>query len=113
GAVRGGKIRRYGIRSATGFAYLCHDTVGFLRASAVVHENLAAGGGERQRAGAAYAARSAGNQGGFAGQSSHNHRPCCCCGGSRDRFRSSDASALVRRQEHRDMPNEEFGILVL
>jgi len=29
GAVRGGKIRRYGIRSATGFAYLCDNTVGF------------------------------------------------------------------------------------
>src|SRR5712672_3856326 len=44
GAVRGGKIRRYGIRSTTGFAYLCDNTVGFLRAAAVMHENLGAGG---------------------------------------------------------------------
>src|SRR3977135_2452990 len=58
GAVRGGKIRRYGIRSATGFAYLCDNTVGLLRAAAVMHEDLGAGLGERERAGAADAARS-------------------------------------------------------
>jgi hypothetical protein len=50
-AIRGGKVRGYVIRSATGFAYLCHDTVGFLRAAAVMHENLGAGGGERECAG--------------------------------------------------------------
>src|SRR5258706_4227120 len=47
GAVRGGKVGRYSISSTTGLAYLCDDTVGFLRAAAVVHENLGAGGGER------------------------------------------------------------------
>src|ERR1700724_3652385 len=52
-----GEICRYGVRSATGFAYLCDNTVG--------------------------------------------------------RFRSSHASSLVPRQEHRDMTDEEFGILEL
>ena len=47
GAVRGGEVGRYGIRATTGFAYLCDNTVGFLRAAAVMHENLGAGGGER------------------------------------------------------------------
>jgi len=79
-AIRGGEVRRYGIRSATGFAYLCDNTVGFLRAAAVMHENLGAGGGERECAGAADAARSAGNESGFAGQSSHDHLPRCCSG---------------------------------
>src|SRR5713101_7395893 len=81
GAVRGGKIRRYGIRSTTGFAYLCDNTLGFLRATAVMHENLGAGGSERECAGASYAARCAGNESGFADQSSHDHRPGCCRGG--------------------------------
>ena len=81
GAVRSGKIRRNGICSATGFAYLCDNTVRFLRAAAVMHENLGAGGGERQCTSAADAARSAGNESGFAGQNSHDHRPCSCCGG--------------------------------
>src|SRR5258707_1090830 len=80
GAVRSGKIRRYGIRPATGFAYLCDNTVGFLRAVAVMHENLGTGGGERKCTGAADAARSAGNESGFAGQSSHDRFPRCCCG---------------------------------
>ena len=70
GAVRSGKIRRYGIRPATRFAYLCDNTVGFLLAVAVMHENLGTGGGERECTGAADAARSAGNESGFAGQSS-------------------------------------------
>ena len=46
GAVRGGKVRRDGIRSTTGFAYLCDNTVGFARPAAVMHENLGAGLGE-------------------------------------------------------------------
>ena len=44
GAIRGGKVHRYGIRSATALVYLCDNTVGFLRAAAVMHENLRAGG---------------------------------------------------------------------
>jgi hypothetical protein len=32
GAVRGGEVRRYGIRAATGFAYLRDNAVGFMRA---------------------------------------------------------------------------------
>jgi hypothetical protein len=79
GAVRGGKVRRYGIRSAAGFGDLRDNIVGFLRAAAVMHENLGAGGGKRDCAGASYAARTAGNESGFAGQSSHDHRPGCCC----------------------------------
>ena len=75
GAVRGGKVRRYGIRSAAGFGYLCDNIVGFLRAAAVMHENLGAGGGKRECAGASYAARTAGNERGFAGQSGHDGRP--------------------------------------
>ena len=102
GAVRGGEVRRYGIRSATGFAYLCDNTVGFLRAAAVVHENLGAGRGERECAGAAHAARSAGDECGFTGQSRHDHRPRCCCGGYVP-FDAHDASDVVRRQEHREM----------
>ena len=39
GAIRGGKVRRYGVRTATGFAYLRNNTVGFLCATAVMHEN--------------------------------------------------------------------------
>ena len=69
GAIRGGKVHRYGIRSATGLAYLCDNTVGFIRGRAVMHENLGAGRSERKCAGAAHAARSAGNESGFAGQS--------------------------------------------
>jgi hypothetical protein len=61
GAVRGGEVRGYGIRSASGFAYLGDNTVGFSRAAAVVHENLGAGRGERKCTGAAHAARSAGH----------------------------------------------------
>ncbi len=81
GAVRGGKVCRYGIRSTTCFAYLCDNILGFLRATAVMHENLGAGGSERQCAGTADAARSAGNESGFAGQSCHGHRPRCCHSG--------------------------------
>src|SRR5207245_2485481 len=81
GAVRGGEVRRYGIRAATGFVYLRDNTVGFLGAAAVMHENLGTGRSERERTGAAHAARSAGNESGFTGQSRHDHRPCCCCGG--------------------------------
>src|SRR6266404_1622413 len=80
GAVRGGKVRRYGIRAATGFAYLCDNTIGFIRAAAVVHENLGTRRGERKCAGAAHAAGSAGNESGFAGQSRHDRPPCSCCG---------------------------------
>src|SRR6201981_622647 len=59
GAIRGGKVHRYGIRSATALAYLCDDAVGFLRAAAVMQENLGAGGSERQCARAPHTARSA------------------------------------------------------
>ena len=79
GAVRGGEVGRYGIRSAAGGDYLCDNIFGFLRSPAVMHENL--GGSERECAGASYAARSAGNESGFADQSSHDHRPGCCRGG--------------------------------
>src|SRR5258705_6605381 len=59
GAVRGGKVRRYGIRSAAGFGDLCDNIVGFLRAAAVMHENLGASGGKRECTGASDAAPSA------------------------------------------------------
>ena len=81
GAVRRGEIGRYGIRAATGFAYLGDNTVGFIRAAAVMHENLGTGRGERECAGAAHAARSAGDESGFSGEIRHDHRPGCCCGG--------------------------------
>src|SRR6202043_24768 len=67
GAVRGGEVGRYGIRSAAGLGYLCDNIFGFLRSTAVMHENLGAGGSERECAGASDAARSAGNESGFAG----------------------------------------------
>jgi hypothetical protein len=54
GAVRGSKVRRYDIRSATALAYLCDNTVGFLRAAAIVHENLGAGGNEHECARASH-----------------------------------------------------------
>src|SRR6202011_4469148 len=47
-AVRGGEVRRYGIRAATGFEYLRDNTVGFLRAPGAIHQNLGTGGGERK-----------------------------------------------------------------
>src|SRR4029077_5866765 len=81
GAVRSGEVHRYGIRSTTAFAYLFDNSVGFLRAAAVMDENLGADGSERECARAPHAARSAGNEGGFAGQSRHDHPPGCCCGG--------------------------------
>jgi hypothetical protein len=81
GAVRGGKVDRYGIRSATALAYLCNNTVGFLRAAAVVHENLGAGGSERECARAPHATRSASDECRFTVETRHDHRPRCCCGG--------------------------------
>jgi hypothetical protein len=77
GAVGGGKVRRDGIRAASGLAYLCDNTVGLLPAAAVMYENLGAGRGERQCAGTADATRSAGDDSSFAGQISHDRRPCC------------------------------------
>jgi hypothetical protein len=59
---------RYGVRSPTAFAYLCDNSVGFLRAAAVVDENLGTGGSERECARAPHATRSARNESGFAGQ---------------------------------------------
>src|SRR6202043_1877847 len=79
GAIRGGEVRRYGLRSATGFAYLCDNTVGFICAAAIVNENLGAGGSERKRAGSAHAARGAGDECSFTVQTRHDHRPDCCC----------------------------------
>src|SRR5713101_9442256 len=89
GAVRGGKVRRYGIRSAAGFAYLCDNTAGFIRAAAVVHENLGTGRGERKCTGAAHAARSAGNESGFTGEVGHDRAPDCPMSRKVGRFRSS------------------------
>ena len=77
----GGEVHRYGVRSPTAFAYLCDNSVGVLRAAAVVDENLGTGGSERECARAPHAARSAGNESGFAGQSRHDHHPGCGCGG--------------------------------
>jgi hypothetical protein len=50
------QIGRYCVAAATGFAYLADDVIGFIDATAVVHQDLRAGGGERQRAGSADAA---------------------------------------------------------
>src|SRR5229473_5800331 len=72
GAVRGGEVHRYGLRSATGFAYLCDNTVGFIRAAAVVNEHLSARPGEGKRAGTAHAARGASDKGGLARESGHD-----------------------------------------
>ena len=65
GAIRGGKVHRYGIRSATAFAYLCDNTLGFLRAAAVMHKHLGTSSGKRQGAGAADAARGSRDESGF------------------------------------------------
>src|SRR4030088_3638321 len=54
GAVRGGEVHRYAICSATAFAYLFDNAVGFLRAGTVMHENLGTGCGERKCTGAAH-----------------------------------------------------------
>ena len=80
------KVHRHSVGSATGFAYLRDNSVGFLGAAAVVDENLGTGCGERKRTGAAHAARCAGNESSFASQSRHDHRPCCCCGGQAKRM---------------------------
>src|SRR6266571_3202947 len=72
GAVRGGEVHRYGLRSAAGFAYLCDNTAGFIRAAAVVNEHLSARPGEGKRAGTAHAARGASDKGGLARESGHD-----------------------------------------
>jgi len=73
------EVRRYGIRTATALAYLCDNTVCFLCAATVMHENLGAGGSERECARAPHTARSAGDECSFAVQTRHDHRPDCCC----------------------------------
>ena len=65
-AVRGSEICRYGVRTTTRLFYVSHDTLGFIRAAAVMHKNLSAGRTERECAGAAHAAGSACNKGGLA-----------------------------------------------
>ena len=55
------QIGRDCVAAAAGFAYLGDDSVGFSRATAVMHQDLRTGGGECQRAGAADAAGGAGN----------------------------------------------------
>ena len=63
--VRRREIGADGVGAAAGLANLRDDGFGFLRAAAVMDENLRAGLGERQRAGAADAARGAGDESGF------------------------------------------------
>jgi hypothetical protein len=65
-AVSGGEICRYGVRTTTRLLYVSDNTIGFIRAAAVMDENLGAGRSERECAGAAHAAGSAGNKGGLA-----------------------------------------------
>ena len=56
------------------------DTVGFIGATAVMHQDLRTGGGECQRAGAADAAGGAGNECGFSGEVGHDRLLCCLMG---------------------------------
>src|SRR4029077_526645 len=51
------QIARYRLGSASGFAYLGDDAVGFFDPATVVHENLGACRSERERVGASHAAR--------------------------------------------------------
>jgi hypothetical protein len=99
-AVRGGEICRYGIRTATGFAYFCDNTFGLGRAAAVMHENLSTGRSERDCAGAAHAPGSARNESGFTGEVGHDRIPGCLISRKAGRARSSHAPIFVSRQEH-------------
>ena len=55
----------FSMRAASVFAYLADDTVGFIGATAVMHQDLRTGGGECQRAGAADTAGGAGDESRF------------------------------------------------
>jgi hypothetical protein len=59
------QIGRDCVAAAASFAYLADDTVGFIGASTVMHQDLRVSGGECQRGGAADAARGAGDECGF------------------------------------------------
>jgi hypothetical protein len=66
------EIGRDCVAAAPSFAYLADDTVGFIGAMAVVHQDLRTSGGECQRAGAADAAGGAGDECGFSGEVGHD-----------------------------------------
>ena len=53
------------VAAAASFAYLADDTVGFIGATAVMHQDLRTGGGECQRAGAADATGGVGDESRF------------------------------------------------
>ena len=70
------EIGRDCVVAAPSFAYLADDTVGFIGAMAVVHQDLRTSGGECQRAGAADAAGGARDECGFSGEVGHDHLLC-------------------------------------
>ena len=59
------QIGRDRVTAAASFAYLGDDTIGFSRATAVMHQNLRTGRSEGECAGAADAAGGAGNESRF------------------------------------------------
>ena len=59
------QIGRDCVTTAASFAYLGDDTIGFIRATAVMDENLCTGRSEGEGAGAADAAEDAGDECGF------------------------------------------------
>ena len=74
------QIGRDRVSAAAGLAYLGDDTVGFGRATAIMHENLRTRGGQRECAGAADTARGPCDQGGFSGEVGHDRSLCCLLG---------------------------------
>ena len=74
------QIGRDCVTAAASFAYLGDDTVGFSRATAVMHQNLRTGRSECKGAGAADAAGGAGDECGFSGEVGHDRLLCCLMG---------------------------------
>ena len=70
-AVRCGEIRSNGVGAATGFLDLGDNGLGFLRAVAVVDQDLRTHPGESQGAGTADAARGAGDESGLSRKLGH------------------------------------------
>jgi hypothetical protein len=69
------QIGRDCVAAAAGFAYLADDFVGFIGATAVMHQDLSAGSGERECTGAADAARRTRDKRGFARELFHDRFP--------------------------------------
>ena len=95
------------VSAAAGLVDLGDDTVGFSRATAVMHENLRTGSGQRECGGAADAARGSCDQGGFSGEVGHDR--FLLFGGLGHLW----SPRIGGREERRYVTDEQFGILVV